>query len=84
MKKQMLNTVVIIALMAAPAMGAEKATAAKDPKIDNFVKILKLSYLIAPIIAGHASGNIPETFGDNPEYPSSVKFDVWIADYNSK
>ena len=41
MKKHILNAVVIIVLMAAPAMGAEKATAAKDPKIDNFTKILK-------------------------------------------
>lgn len=41
MKKRLLNAVVIVALMAAPAMGAEKAKAAKDPKLDNFSDILK-------------------------------------------
>jgi hypothetical protein len=41
MKGHILSAVVIIALMAAPAMGAEKAKTTKDPKLDNFSKILK-------------------------------------------
>ena len=41
MTKHLIKAAVIIALMAAPAMGSDKATAAKDPKIDNFTKILK-------------------------------------------
>ena len=32
MTKHMINALVIIALMAAPALGAEKATAAKEPR----------------------------------------------------
>ena len=41
MAKHLIKVLVIIALMASPALGAEKAKATKDTKIDNFAKIPK-------------------------------------------